>query len=290
MLRNMNGVRLLVGWAAVLGTVPYLVLKTAWLTGSTVGVADPSVFLDDGVFVANAVTAGMDFVVIVVALALTYSWGRRIPGFVVLVPVWVGTGFLVPIAVLLPTLDFSGAQPFLEPWVSPLVYGGFAWQGAMLTAAFFFYARERWGFVFRVDTGQVPAAGAVRAVAAYAGALLAVASGIRSLTQNPVFAVLAFGAAAGTVVMTSRVRGPFWVPVVVTWVGAGSLFAWGSWTAVTSFGDTFLADGEPEWPALLDVGGGVLIGLTSLALLSACGGRRPCTAAFAAHPRTRGGR
>lgn len=283
----MNGLRLLVGWAAVLGTLPYLTLKAAWLAGSTVGVADPSQFQDGSVFVLNAVTAGMDLVAILVALAFTYSWGHRIPGFFVLVPVWIGTGFLIPIAVLLPTLDFSGSLPFLEPWVQPMVYGGFAWQGVMLAAAFFFYARERWGFVFRVDTGQVPAAGVVRAVAAYAGALLAAASGIRLLTQNPVFAVLAFGAAAGTVVMTSRVRGPFWVPVVVTWLGAGSLFAWGAWAAVISFGDTFLAGGEPQWSALLDVGGGVLIGLTSLVLLS--GARRPCTAASAAHPRTRGG-
>lgn len=76
----MNGVRLFVGWAAVLGTLPYLALF-------------------------------------------------------ILVPVWVGTGFLVPIAALLPAMDFSGTQPFLESWVQPLVYGGFAWQGVMLAAA-----------------------------------------------------------------------------------------------------------------------------------------------------------
>ena len=50
-------------------------------------------------------------------------------------------------------MDFSGTQPFLESWVQPLVYGGLAWQGVML--------------------------------AAYAGALLAAASGIR--LRNPVF-------------------------------------------------------------------------------------------------------
>lgn len=187
-------------------------------------------------------------------------------------------------------MDFSTPQPFLERWVQPLVYGGFAWQGVMLAAAFFFYARERWSFVFRVDTGQVPAAGVVRASAAYAGALIAAASGIRLLTENPVLAVLAFGAAIGTVVMTGRVRGPFWVPVVVTWLGAGSLFAWGAWAAVISFGDTFLAGAGPEWSSLLDLAGGLLIGLTALALLSECGDRPPCRAASASRPRTRGGR
>jgi hypothetical protein len=286
----MGRARLFVGWAAVVGTLPYLALKAAWLSGSTVGVADPSVFHDGSAFVLNAVTAGMDAVAIVVALVFTYSWGYRVPGFFILVPVWVGTGFLLPIAVLLPGMDFSSSRAFLEPWVQPVVYGGFAWQGVMLAAAFFFYARERWPFVFRVDTADLPAVLTSRVVAAYAGALLAAASGVRLVTEKPVFAVLAFGAAAGTVMMTSRVPGPLWIPVVVAWVGAGSLFAWGSWAAVIEFGDTFLDDGEAVWPALLDLAGGLVIGVTSLALLSACGARPRCTAASAGHPRTRGGR
>ncbi len=265
--------RLAIGWAAVVATVPYLVLKTVWLAGGTVGVTEP--FDEPSAYVLNAVTAAMDVVAIVVALGFTYSWGRRVPGFLVLVPIWVGTGFLVPIAVLLPTMDFGATPSFLAPWVQPLVYSGFAFQGVMLTIAFVFYARDRWPAVFRLDTADVPAAGPVRAVAAHAGALLAAASGVRSVmqgtVQHAVFGVLALAAAVGVLVMTNRVRGRFWVPVVVTWAGAGTLFAWGAWGTVNMLGDTFLDAGDvPVWPVLLDVAAGCLIGLTSLVLLSRC--------------------
>ncbi|MFI7674792.1 hypothetical protein [Actinophytocola sp. NPDC049390] len=265
--------RYAIGWAAVAATVPYLVLKAVWLAGGTVGLTAP--FDEPSAYVLNAVTAAMDVVAIVVALGFTYAWGRRVPGFLVLVPIWVGTGFLVPIALLLPTMDLSQSQPFLAPWVQPLVYGGFAFQGVMLTIAFVFYARDRWPSVFRLGTADVPAAGPVRLVVAHVGALLAAASGVRYFSYGTVdsvlFGVLALAAAGGVLVMTNRVRGRFWVPVVVTWVGAGSLFAWGMWTVVNRLGDTFLVGGPaPVWPALLDVTAGCLIGLTSLVLLNQC--------------------
>jgi hypothetical protein len=287
-------VRHAIGWAAVLGTLPYLALKAIWLSGGTVGVTDPAMFDDTSAVVLNAVTAAMDVVAIVVALAFTYSWGQRVPGFFVLVPIWIGTGFLAPIAILLPSMDFGDPQPFLAPWVQPLVYGGFAWQGVMLAIAFVFYALDRWPAVFRLDTAEVPAAGPVRAVVAHTGALLAAACGVRFLAEGTfpgfVSGVFSLAAAVGTVVMTNRLRGRFWVPLVITWVGAGATFAWSAWATVNSLGDTFLDGGAPAWPALLGTAGGLLIGLTSLALLSGCGARRPCTAAFADHPRTRGGR
>jgi hypothetical protein len=278
-------VRHAIGWAAVLGTLPYLLLKAIWLSGGTIGVTDPALFDDTSVLVLNAVTAAMDAVAILVALAFTYSWGLRVPGFFVLVPIWIGTGFLAPIAILLPSMDFGDPQPFLAPWVQPLVYGGFAWQGVMLAIAFVFYASHRWPFVFRLDTADVPA---------HVGALLAAASGVRFIAQGTfqdiVFGAFALGAAAGAVVMTNRISGRFWVPVVVTWVGAGAMFSWSAWATVNSLGDTFLDGGAPAWPALLGTAGGLTIGLTSLVLLSGCGDRRPCTAEFAGHPRTRGGR
>ena len=52
--------RRVIGWAAVLGTLPYLALKAAWLAGSTIGVVDTTTFADGSVFVLNAVTAAMD--------------------------------------------------------------------------------------------------------------------------------------------------------------------------------------------------------------------------------------
>lgn len=265
-------VRHAIGWAAVLGTFPYLALKGAWLTGSTIGVTDPVMFDQPSTWVLNAITAGMDVVAIVVALAFTYSWGQRVPGFVVLVPIWIATGLLAPITFLLPSMDFGDPQPFLESWVQPVVYGGFAWQGVMLTIAFVFYAMDRWPSVFRLDTADLPAGGAVRIVAAHVGAVIAAASAVRFFArgtfEDGVFGVLALAAAVGTVVMNNRVRGRFWVPLVVTWTGAGVLFAWGAWSSVNLLGMTFLSDGGVAWFTLLDTAGGLLIGLTSLVLLS----------------------
>jgi hypothetical protein len=151
----MNSTRLIVGWAAVLGTVPYLALKFAWLAGSTVGVVDVQAFAVPSVVALNAVTAAMDLVAVVVALAFTYPWGQRVPALLVLVPIWVGTGFLAPIVVLLPmtgvSLGAAPADPVLASWVQPVVYAGFGWQGLMLMIAFVLYARERWPWVFQVD-------------------------------------------------------------------------------------------------------------------------------------------
>lgn len=269
----------------MVGTIPYLALKTIWLTGGTIGVVDTAAFDEPSAFVLNAVTAGMDVIAILVALLFTYGW--RVPGLLVLVPIWVGTGFLIPIAVMLPGMDFSAPQSFLEPWVQPLVYGGFAFQGLMLVIAFVFYARERWGFVFLLDTADIPAAGAVRMIATHVGALLAAAAAVRYLAGGDlVFGAFALAAAAGALVMTHRIKGRFWVPVVVTWLGAGSLFAWGSWSAVNAIAATFLARNAPVWPPLLDLTGGALIGLTSLSVFA---GLRPYKAGSAGHPRTRGG-
>lgn len=279
-------VRHAIGWAAVVATVPYLALKTIWLAGGTVGVVDVDAFGEPSAFVLNAVTAGMDVVAILVALLFTCGW--RVPGLLVLVPIWVGTGFLVPIAVMVPGMDFSAPQSFLEPWVQPLVYGGFAFQGLMLAIAFVFYARERWAYVFLLDTADIPAAGVVRLLAGHVGVLLAAAAAVRYLAGGDfVFGAFALAAAAGSLVITHRVRGRFWVPVAAAWVGAGSLFAWGSWSAVNALAETFLARNAPVWPPLLDLAGGALIGLTSLSVFA---GLRRANTSCPCCPVSRGGR
>jgi hypothetical protein len=141
------------GWLAAAGTLPYVVLKVLWLTGSTTGTSDPAFLADPTIHAMNVVTLGMDVVVVALALALTHRWGERLPAWLVLLPMWVGTGFLVPMAVsIMPgtvaaiALSDAGTGPLL-PWVQPMVYGGFAWQGVFLCAAFVVHARTRWGAV-----------------------------------------------------------------------------------------------------------------------------------------------
>ena len=123
-----------VGWAAVAGTLPYLTLKALWLARVDAGLPDPAMLTDSTMIAMNGITAAMDALVIALALALTHRWGYRLPAWLLLLPVWVGTGFLVPIAVVnLPATVFllgagsTVADGSLAPWVGPLVYGGFAW-------------------------------------------------------------------------------------------------------------------------------------------------------------------
>ncbi|MGH3567555.1 MAG: hypothetical protein ACRDRH_16270 [Pseudonocardia sp.] len=141
-----------VGYLAAASTVPYLALKVAWLSGATIGFTDAALAVDPSLRIANAITGAMDLVVVGLALALTHSWGRRLPSWLLLIPIWVGTGFLVPITLtLLPAAATGGLMPAesspFEPWLQPLVYGGFAWQGVLLGIAFVLHARARWSEV-----------------------------------------------------------------------------------------------------------------------------------------------
>lgn len=303
--------RLVVGYAAVLGTIPYLVLKAAWLSGSTIGITDKAKATDGSLFVLNTITAGMDLVAIVVALAFTHRWGQRVPAWLVLGPIWVGTGFLAPIALATPivaagsvlstpdTAKTTSTIDFIEPWVQPLVYAGFAWQGVTLLTAFLLYARSRWPETFTTRTADLTrgATHPVQVVLANGAALLALAVGALHLVWavggtvglnakavaerttsthlvDAVHGLMAIMAAAGVLMMVHRFGGRtrFWQPVTLAWVGAGAMFAWGGWSMVNVLGNTVLTGGD-SMPLLNlqsfgKVIAGLVIGLTSLMLLA----------------------
>jgi hypothetical protein len=144
-------VRVAVGYAAVAATVPYLALKVAWLSGGTVGLADPGFFSDRPEYaVGNLLTVGMDAVAVLIALSFAHPWGLRLPAWVVLFPMWVATGFLVPIVVFVPFApiafdDLAANSGPLRGWVYLFVYIGLAAQGLLLSAAFDMYCASRWG-------------------------------------------------------------------------------------------------------------------------------------------------
>ena len=298
--------RLVIGYAAVLGTLPYLSLKAAWLLGATVGIADPALARDSSLFVLNTVTAGMDVVAVGVALAFTHRWGMRVPAWLVLGPMWVGTGLLAPIAIGMPVVGVgelvagggatAGGTGFLEPWVQPMVYTGFAWQGVTLVLAFVLYARVRWASVFTARIADV-ARGATHpvqvvlangvavlglAVAAYHlahafGATIGLpAKAIEGRTTSAylvegVNGLMAGLAVVGILLMVHRRGGPFWVPLGLTWMGAGAMFAWGLWGLVNTLGRTFLVSGVQPLAQLNDLAkvlAGLVIALTALMLLA----------------------
>ena len=265
--------RTAVCWGAAAATLPYLALKGLWLAGSDVGIVDAAT-LDNGTYrAANAVTVVLDAFVVLLALALTYRFGRRLPAWLLVAPMWVATGLLGPIAALLPatvTLASDRArgasQDALADWVYVLVYTGFTVQGLLIGAAFALYAARRWPGVLHGRLGAAGAsplapvhrflAGGLAVLAAVVAALnLAYALGMRAglgeLADRQTGVdrlTLAVYAAFGLLVVvglpalvTRRPAGwPAWLPLAMTWLGSGAMTAWGLYFLVISTRDQSL--------------------------------------------------
>lgn len=237
----MTGKRLFACYAAILGTFPYLTLKIAWLTGGTIGLTDPGFVHSPVLFAGNLITAAMDATAILLAFALTYAWGRRIPAPLVLFPAWIGTGLLGPIVLVSPVIGIDlfaipkGELP-LQDWVWAVVYGGFTWQGIALVTAFVFYARDRWPTLrsarFEPHVNRVVsivAAGTAALHLAWAfGSTFALAPGRTGNLSSHVMDGV-FGALTLVAVGAAATRGRLWPRLVAVWIGTGSMFGWGAW-------------------------------------------------------------
>ncbi|MFI6810762.1 hypothetical protein ACIBG7_00060 [Nonomuraea sp. NPDC050328] len=277
-MRNDTG-RIVAGTVAIAAILPYLTLKTLWMTGNPVGVHEPDLMAGSEMTGLNAMTLGLDLVALVLAVGFTFGWGRRLPAWLVLLPLWVGTGLLVPIVVGLPvTLALDGPGAFatgpLESWVYVVVYGGFTVQGLALGASLVIYARDRWPAVFAGRYGgAVPALmtllargalglcaviGGVRlywALGGTAGLDPAMAAGL-SLSGAVQQAFTALLTIAGGVAFLALVRGARRVPYLfVAWLGTGSLFAWGLYSLILlAVGGPLRPEGvETAVPSLVDL-------------------------------------
>ncbi|WP_119729392.1 hypothetical protein [Thermomonospora amylolytica] len=301
--RSTRALRRAVCFTTIAACAPYLALKIAWLCGSTVGWKVPADAEGSALYVANAITLGLDAVAVVVASAFTYRWGLRLPAWLVLPPIWIGTGLLVPIALAAPiALSIEAASgpaatdtgSSLYGWVYLMVYGGFTLQAVGLTAAFVFYARERWSEVFRIRTAELPTgptrplqtalAGTGTVLAAvYAAAQLYWAFGGTlgqdgertgpSMAVSAVWAVLALAGAAGLLTMVHRLGGgPLWRPLGIAWVGAGSLFAQSLYLLLVAIGRPGgmgeEATAASAYVFLAGVLGGLLLGVTGVMRLA----------------------
>ncbi|WP_327413298.1 hypothetical protein [Streptomyces sp. NBC_01233] len=291
------------GAVAIAATVPYLALKTAWLSGSRIGIPDGSVLLEAGPFLtaANSVTLAMDASVILLVLVLTRPWGIRVPAWLLAVPVFVATGLLTPIITAFPgqllirALGFgahpAGAaarEPFLDPWVFNVVYSGFTVQGLALTALFVPYARERWGRLWQGVTVRLPSStGVVAAAAAAAGLAVAAvyaywafggtaglggeqaaAHSAETGVVSAVHGMCALAAGAGALLLARggglRVR---W-PLGLAWVGAGAALTWGAWMLIASLGPQLDGGEGPSSAALLAYAGQMITGSLAAAVLT----------------------
>lgn len=274
MTGSVERVRLAACWGAIAACWPYLGLKFAWIAGSGLGtIGDGAALMGDPQHVVgNVVTAGMDLVAILVALAFTYQWGQRLPAWLVLVPIWIGTGLLAPIALGLPlgllVQGVAGGSAVasdngLAGWVYGVIYGGFTLQAVLLVTAFVLYARTRWPGVFRLRTKELPG----RSLTPVQGSLITTAAGIAIAyaVLNVVWVVTDGAWAGNAVAVETAAQKTFWMaqgglslsgaiglltlarrwgrgrallPVAATWLGTGVIFASGLYAALVTAGES----------------------------------------------------
>ncbi|MFI9786393.1 hypothetical protein ACIHEI_23285 [Kitasatospora sp. NPDC051984] len=282
--------RTLICAGTIAATLPYLTLKAAWVAGSSIGVHGDG--MHSGAMIgANLATLGMDAIAAALALALARPWGRRIPGWLLILPMWVATGLLAPIALVVPVAAVVGAltdgfsssgnpgQDFIDGWVYALVYGGFGLQALGLVAGFVLHARERWAGVFTLrlrDLPTGPAAGARRLIAAGVAAFGLIPVGIQlswafgshalrpgdtrtasqSLIVDSGYALIILaGLIAMLAVTRQRQDGrPALRWLITAWVGTGTAFGWGFFWLITSSLSTPLNKGD-DMRGLALVGG-----------------------------------
>jgi hypothetical protein len=260
-----------VGRVAAYGTAlamaPYFVLKIVWTIDGLRGGG-----LHDGAWshldwsVINGLTVAMSGLGILFGLALAQRWGMRAPAWLMLLPGWIGMGFLVPMIPLVPFLalvstDTGGTEEApMAAWEVGLLSVSFAGFALGVAIAAPVYAARRWPAAF-AGPGS-PGRPGVRVTVARLAAGLCVAIGLPQLfwalgntsglngatldhrdgqwflltANSGVWALIAAWGAWTLARHSGR------APLLLSWVASGFLFAWGSWKAVFSFAVT------PEFP------------------------------------------
>ncbi|MFH9293084.1 hypothetical protein [Streptomyces sp. NPDC017520] len=255
--------------------LPYIGLKVTWMAGSRLGIPEGSALLEGGtgLRVVNGATVLMDCAVIVLALLLTRPWGKRVPAWLLVAPMWVASGLLLPIMTAFPLqmvvrllgggvgrpVGEGSSEPFLDPWVFGVVYGGFIVQGLALGILFALYARERWGRLWQGrlrDLPTSPTGPALRATAV-AAASAALFPGVTHLlwvsgstaglhagraadrtsdfyvleAVNLLFVVVTV---VGVLLLAFRRTGrlSLRLPLVLAWAGSAEMACWGGWLTV----------------------------------------------------------
>ncbi len=264
--RRTGRARLIIGYLAIIAILPYLLLKAAWIAGSTVGIVSPSPADAAVVQGGNVVTAAMEIIAIVIILMFTHSWGERIPAWLVLGPTWVATGLLAPFVITGPAVAasalggaFVAGDGSLAAWVGPLVYLGFGAQAIGISASFVLYALHRWPQAFQgrlsdhhpgpdqsvlvlfACLAAVPlvAVAVVRASWAVGSTLglspyLAESRGVAERLSDAGTALFSLVAVAGmlALVLHRPGRTRTWIPIAIAWVGAGAVFGSGLYSLI----------------------------------------------------------
>jgi len=89
------------GYGVAIAVMPYLAIKILW----TFGLFLPTEQMGESSWrTINAATVVLAVVAIMLAMAFCMPWGERLPAWLVVLPVWVGTGLIVPMVLLAPVL------------------------------------------------------------------------------------------------------------------------------------------------------------------------------------------
>ena len=142
--------RRVAGYGVAIAMAPYLLLKIAW----TLGLILPAAHLGEaGWRMTNAATAVLAAAAIVLSMACCRPWGEKLPAPLVALPLWVGTGLLIPALLLAPVLgpaamardrDRAAGAAGIWAWEQVLVMVSLVGAGIGLPLCLAGYARARW--------------------------------------------------------------------------------------------------------------------------------------------------
>jgi|GEM_PF-811484 len=283
------------GYGAALSVMPYFLIKIAW----TLGLFIPTEQMGDASWRAiNAATAVIAAIGILLALAFSMPWGTRLPAWLVAIPVWIGTGLLVPMLLLAPVLGPAAMLRDQEAGAADVwaleqlfVMLSLVGVGICLPLALAGYAKTRWPEAFgnSMDYSRLP--GNTLRLQQTMGRLVGV--GCILLGMIKVFwaaggtigidparleerdmwwhlltlstGVWSFAGAWGLLVLTSRSRSRRFVPrMAAVWVSSGMLFSYNLFSAIRT--DSQLS---PEHPVLrmLTTQAGIILGIVMGILL-----------------------
>jgi len=247
---------------------PYFVMKIFWtIDGLRGGGLHEQAWSHLDWAAVNALTVAMSGLAILLGLALAQRWGLRVPAWLMLLPAWIGMGFLVPMIPLIPILALvnldtgaTAVEPQMAAWEVGLLSVSFAGFALGMAIAAPVYALRRWPEAF--SGRAVAERPGVCVTLARLAAALCVALGLPQLfwalgatfglngatldsrdaqwhLLNANSGVWALSAAWGAWALTRQAGR---APLLLSWLASGFLFAWGSWKAVFSFAVT------PEFP------------------------------------------
>lgn len=289
---KLTRLRKICGYGAAIAVTPYLLIKIVW----TFGLFLPTEQMGDASWrMINAVTAVLAAIGILLAMAFSRPWGERLPAWLVALPIWIGTGLLVPMLLIAPFLgpaaimrdQEAGAADF---WVYEQIFVMISLFGIgiFLPLALAGYAMTRWpealsgttdykelpGNTLQMQTvlARIVAAGCILlgviklywAVGGSFGLDPSMMGGrdiwwhLLTLSMS----VWSFAGAWGILVISSR-RGSkrFLPPMAAAWISSGALFSNNLYSALSSVRHN--AQPSPEYPVawLLTTQAGIVLGV-----------------------------